>query len=181
MRNLTVKKKKWFSRLFGLRKFWKTIKIHEILLIHEICLRMRIFAPRTQLCFMPLNEQFPCKNMFFKIFRTPNILEDHNDLWNSSNVWNLPKDVHFCATHIIVLYGLKWAIYLQKHDFQDFSYSKKFLKILKTHRILLQYEICLILHNFCDASYIILVYALEWAIYKQQNDYVFCLSKKDEQ
>ena len=51
---------------------------------------------------------------------------------------------------------------------------------LKPHKILIKYEICLRLHIFCD-TYIIMVWAPKYAIYKQPRSLVFCLSKRDEQ
>ena len=61
---------------------------------------------------MPLNEHFTCKNMIVKIFRTPKILEDHKNSWNSSKLWNLPKNADFYITNLIVFYAREWENYL---------------------------------------------------------------------
>ena len=52
MSNLLVKR--WFWRFFGLRKFWKTMKIHEIPLNYEIYIRMRIFCTTHTVAFYAL-------------------------------------------------------------------------------------------------------------------------------
>ena len=137
-----------FQEFFGLRKFWKTIEIHEILLIYEICLRMHIFASHIELCFMPLNEHFTCKNMIVKIFRTPKILEDHKNSWNSSKLWNLPKNTQFLH------HAYNCVLCPQKNNlpakpcFSRFFGLRKFWKTIKIHEILLNYKICPRMHIF---------------------------------
>ena len=137
-----------FQEFFGLRKFLKIMKIHEILLIYEICLRMQIFASRIWSCFLPLNEQFTCKNIIFQIFQTPKILEDHKNSWNSCKLWNLHKDAHFLHNVYNRVLCPKMSNLPVKPWFSRFFGLRKFWKSMKIHEILLIYEICLRMHIF---------------------------------